>query len=211
MENRSEGGWAIAAACALAIVLLLVVGGGVGVYYLRQQMALAIQTERAAASEAEARLQAERARAEAETAVAALQAASQASSSTDADDDTIRPKVDAILRAQEEAWNRGDLGEFMKHYWQSESLTFSSEGQTTRGWTETLQHYRKRYPTREAMGHLTLSELQITPLGDSAALVLGKWNLQRDGEPLSGNFSLVVRRFDNHWLIVHDHTSRTKE
>ena len=52
---------------------------------------------------------------------------------------------------------------------------------------------------------------EITPLGDSAALVLGQWNVERESEPLSGNFSLVVRKFDDRWLIVHDHTSRSTE
>jgi ketosteroid isomerase-like protein len=96
----------------------------------------------------------------------------------------------------------------MEHYWNSDELTFSSEGKTTRGWTETLNRYRERYPTREKMGQVEFSNLEITPLGDSAALVLGQWNLQRESEPLSGNFSLVVRKLDDRWLIVHDHTSR---
>jgi beta-aspartyl-peptidase (threonine type) len=212
MENRTEGGFAVAAICAMVILLLLVGGGGVGFYFVwRQQMELALQAERVAAAEAEARMQAERSRADAAAATAALRAASHDNPAAVADDDSIRTAVEAILRAQEEAWNQGDLEAFMEHYWQSESLTFSSEGKTTTGWNETLQRYRERYATQEAMGRLTLSELQITPLGDSAALVLGKWKVQRAREPLSGNFSLVVRKFDNRWLIVHDHTSRTME
>jgi hypothetical protein len=52
---------------------------------------------------------------------------------------------------------------------------------------------------------------EITPLGDSAALVLGQWNLERESEPLSGNFYLIVRKFDDRWLIVHDPTSRRRD
>ena len=99
----------------------------------------------------------------------------------------------------------------MEHYTKSESLTFSSGGKTTRGWTETLQRYRERYPTPEKMGRLKLGGLEITPLGDSAALVLGQWHVARDKEPLSGNFSLVVRKIDDRWRIIHDHTSRLTE
>ncbi len=58
------------------------------------------------------------------------------------------------------------------------------------------------------MGRLTLSDFEMMPLGDSAALVLGKWKLDRKSEPVSGNFTLVVRKIDGRWLIVHDHTSR---
>jgi len=71
--------------------------------------------------------------------------------------------------------------------------------------------YRERYPTREKMGRLTFGELEITPLGDAAALVLGEWKLDRESEPVSGNFSLVFRKIDGRWVIVHDHTSRLTE
>ena len=46
-------------------------------------------------------------------------------------------QIEAILAAQAEAWNRGDIDGFMKYYWNSDELTFSSAGETTRGWTST--------------------------------------------------------------------------
>ena len=98
----------------------------------------------------------------------------------------------------------------MDHYWKSDALTFSSGGKTTRGWTETLNRYRQRYSTPEKMGHLTMSGLEITPLGEGAALVLGQWSLARESEPLKGNFSLVLRKIGDRWLIIHDHTSRAE-
>ncbi len=124
--------------------------------------------------------------------------------------DSIRAEVEAVLRAQEKAWNRGDIDAFVDHYWKSDALTFSSSGKTTRGWTDTLNRYRQRYPTPEKMGHLTMSNLEIAALGSRAALVLGEWNLARESEPLSGNFSLVLRKIGDRWLIIHDHTSRTE-
>ena len=95
----------------------------------------------------------------------------------------------------------------MEPYWRSPDLTFSSGGKVTRGWQATLDSYRKRYPTREAMGHLTFGDLEITELGRGAALVLGRWQLDRN-EPVGGAFSLVLRRKGSRWVIVHDHTSR---
>lgn len=212
MENRSDGAWAVAAICVVAILLLLF-GGGAGVFYVlrQQQLQLAMRAEEAAMMEAEARMQAERARAEAEAALRDLRTSSDLNAAASADDGSIRTAIETILSTQEKAWNEGNLDAFMEHYWKSEELTFSSGGKTTRGWNETLQRYRDRYPTREAMGSLKLSELEITPLGDSAALVLGRWSVERESEPVSGNFSLVVRKFDDRWLIVHDHTSRTME
>jgi beta-aspartyl-peptidase (threonine type) len=120
----------------------------------------------------------------------------------------LRATLESIFRAQQDAWNHGDIDAFMEHYWKSDDLTFSSDGKTTRGWRATLDRYRERYPTREKMGRVTLSGFEITPLGDSAALVLGQWKLDRASEPIAGNFTLVLRKIDGRWLIVHDHTSR---
>jgi len=113
-----------------------------------------------------------------------------------------------ILNEQVSAWNGGDVERFMQAYWRSDQLTFSSSGTVTRGWQETLDNYRRRYPTREQMGTLSFDELEITPLGDVAALVLGRWRLERDDGPVGGNFTLVWQNIDDGWYIIHDHTSR---
>ena len=124
--------------------------------------------------------------------------------------DNSMAEVAAVLAQQAEAWNRGDIDAFMQHYWKSDELTFSSGGQTTRGWKSTKENYERRYPTREKMGQLTFSQLEVTPLDDSTALVLGRWRLARDESPVGGNFTLVFRKIDGKWVIIHDHTSRAE-
>jgi beta-aspartyl-peptidase (threonine type) len=210
MKGGSGSGGVIVAIALILILFLLM--GGVGTYFViaRQQIALAREADRARLAEAQARVQAEQARAAAEVGRGWSTPVDHQETST-GQDDSIRAAVESILRGQENAWNEGGLDAFMEHYWRSDALAFSSGGKTTRGWTETLNRYRERYPTPEKMGRLTLSGLEITPLGDSAALVLGQWNLERETEPVSGNFSLVLRKFDDRWLIVHDHTSRTTD
>ena len=126
-------------------------------------------------------------------------------------DGATRGAIEAVLRAQQDAWNGGDVRAFMDHYWKSDDLTFSSGGKTTRGWQAALNGYLKRYPTREKMGRLSLSGWEITSLGDEAALVIGEWKLDRQREPVGGNFTLVLRKIDERWVIVHDHTSRLVE
>jgi len=112
-----------------------------------------------------------------------------------------------VLQRQAACWNAGDLDGFMDGYWRSEGLTFSAGGQTIRGWEATLRRYRERYADREQMGSLSFSDLEVTTLGDAAALVLGRWRLARRQGPVGGNFTLVLRRFGEGWRIVHDHTS----
>ncbi|MCG3132105.1 MAG: hypothetical protein FLDDKLPJ_02922 [Phycisphaerae bacterium] len=115
-------------------------------------------------------------------------------------------EVARVLRNQEEAWNRGDVEGFMRGYWNSPNLTFSSGGRVTRGWKETLDGFKTRYPDRTAMGRLTFDNLEVTVLGPDAALVLGAWRLDRE-KPVGGAFSLVFRKTGGAWVIIHDHTS----
>ncbi len=115
-------------------------------------------------------------------------------------------EIRAMLQRQADAWNMGDIDVFMEPYWQSADLTFSTGGRLTRGFAATLERYRKRYPTPDAMGRLTFSDLEILELPPSAALVFGAWHLDRD-EPIGGLFTLVLRKEHGRWIIIHDHTS----
>jgi ketosteroid isomerase-like protein len=121
--------------------------------------------------------------------------------------DEARAAVIEVMNTQQAAWNRGDVVGFMKGYWDSPELTFSGSSGITRGYEPVLERYRKNYPDQKAMGHLEFSGLEVRALGKDAALVLGRWHLQRESDELGGNFTLVFQRFPDGWKIIHDHTS----
>jgi uncharacterized protein (TIGR02246 family) len=113
-----------------------------------------------------------------------------------------------VLDEQVVAWNKGDLVGFMKGYWNSKDLTFVSGKDVTRGWQDTLDRYKKRYQSEgKEMGKLAFSDLEIRELAPGVALVTGKWELTLTKETVGGRYSLIVRKFDDGWRIVHDHTS----
>lgn len=118
-----------------------------------------------------------------------------------------RRAIRAVLEAQQEAWNRGDVDAFLTGYWRSPDLTCSGSNGIARGWDAVLARYKKHYPDRSAMGTLDFYELEFRFLGPDAALVLGHWHLKREKDDLGGVFSLVWQRFPEGWRIVHDHTS----
>jgi beta-aspartyl-peptidase (threonine type) len=115
----------------------------------------------------------------------------------------------AALDAQVEAWNRGDLEGFMAGYWRSPDLVFCSGATVTKGWDATLARYRKRYQDEgREMGRLRFDGIEVIPLGADAALARGAWRLATsDGKEPHGVFTLLLRRLDGAWRIVHDHTS----
>ena len=116
-------------------------------------------------------------------------------------------EIREILHAQQRAWNRGDIDGFMSGYARSRSTIFVSEDTVTRGWQTVRNRYKKKYSDREKMGTLTFSDLEITPLGPSAAIVIGRWQLKRKIDKPHGRFTLVFRHLTESWRIVHDHTS----
>jgi beta-aspartyl-peptidase (threonine type) len=120
---------------------------------------------------------------------------------------TDQEAISAVLSAQQTAWNRGNVDAFLMGYWRSPELTFSGSSGVARGWDGVLARYKKSYPDRAAMGQLNFSDLEFRFLGPAAALVLGKWHLQREKDELGGVFTLVWQRFPEGWKIIHDHTS----
>jgi ketosteroid isomerase-like protein len=118
-----------------------------------------------------------------------------------------KSQIEAVLKTQQEAWNRGDIDAFLEGYWHSPELTFSGSGGVARGWDGVLARYHKGYPNRAAMGRLTFSGLEFHFLGPKACLVLGNWHLDRASGDVGGVFSLVFQEFPEGWKIIHDHTS----
>ena len=165
-ESKGNEGSGLAIAFVL-VMLLLLMGGGAGYIFWQRQQA---QRLRAAAELASAR-QAAQAAADRTVIPKGLNTQSAAS---DTDDSAPQQQTEqallAVLSAQSEAWNEGDLDAFMEFYWHSDQLTFSSSGNTTRGWLSTLQRYRDKYPSQAEMGTLRFYELEVMPLGSAAAL-----------------------------------------
>lgn len=124
-------------------------------------------------------------------------------------DEAARTAIVALLKAQQDDWNRGDIRAFMAGYWNSQELTFAGSKGFTRGWEPVLARYEKTYADRAAMGKLDFSELEVRPLSPDAALVLGHWHLQRQAGDIGGIFTLVLQRFPEGWRIVHDHTTQS--
>ncbi len=119
-------------------------------------------------------------------------------------------RIESVLQAQQAAWNRGDLAEFMElGYWQSDDLSFFSGGEDSRGFDAMLARYRKNYegPGKE-LGRLTFSKLEVSALSPDVAMARGRWDLDyAEKKDVGGLFTLVLRKRPEGWRIVHDHTS----
>lgn len=116
--------------------------------------------------------------------------------------DEIRFAMDRQIAA----WNDGDLEGFMELYWNSPELVFQSGAERSLGWRTLYDKYDAKY-FPEGHGTLTFSGIEIHALSDSAAYATGTWKLEGIENAGEGLFTLILRRFDDGWRIVHDHTS----
>jgi uncharacterized protein (TIGR02246 family) len=120
---------------------------------------------------------------------------------------TSEAAIRAVLDAQRDAWNRGDIEGYMDGYDRSPDTVFVSGDHINRGWQMVLDRYKKSYDSREKMGVLTFSEVEIAVLTKDAAAVLGRWRLKRANDEPHGTFTLLFRKTKRGWKITHDHTS----
>ncbi len=132
--------------------------------------------------------------------------------------DALRAELQGFLDEQAAAWTRGDLDAFCSSYAEDATFVSPTTG-ITHGRDEVLARYRRRYPTRDAMGALSLEVLEVraAPValdsdgaGDRsprplAASVVARWTLRYPDRPeAAGSTLLVLHRTTAGWRIVQD-------
>ena len=110
----------------------------------------------------------------------------------------------AVMKAQEIAWSNNDLEGFMEGYWKSESLKFYGASGLTKGWQQTLDNYKKGYPTKEHSGTLTFKINDVSAIEGNSYWVMGEYFLKRKVGDANGVFIIIFKKIDGKWKIVGD-------
>lgn len=114
-----------------------------------------------------------------------------------------------LLDTQEKAWNNYDIEAFMDTYWKSEHLKFYGSSGVVKGWQNTLDRYKKSYPTQAHFGKLRFVLNDISKINADAYSVMGEYHLTREVGDTNGIFMLVVKRIDDEWKIIADTSAKT--
>lgn len=115
--------------------------------------------------------------------------------------------ISKLMAGQAAAWNQGNIEEFMKGYWNNDSLVFIGQAGPTYGYQQALANYKKRYDSPEKMGQLTFTLIKMDQLSADYCFVIGKWALKRKAGDIGGTYTLLFRKIKGSWLIIVDHTS----
>lgn len=113
----------------------------------------------------------------------------------------------SVMKAQEKAWSQNDLEGFMQGYWKSDSLKFYGSSGLTKGWQQTLDRYKKGYPSKDYSGTLTFEIDDISPIEENSYWVMGRYYLKRKVGDANGNFLIIFKKIDGAWKIVADMSS----
>ena len=120
----------------------------------------------------------------------------------------VEAEVSAVVQRQVLAWNVGDLAGFMETYARSDRTRFAGGAEVSFGWQTVYDRYRRKYgEAASSMGQLSFSDIDITVLAPDAALAFGHWHLKRGQDETGGVFTLLFRKTNAGWRIVHDHSS----
>lgn len=115
-----------------------------------------------------------------------------------------RQDIMKVMKLQEVAWSANDLEDFMQGYWKSDSLKFYGSNGLTRGWQQTLDNYKKGYPTKEHSGVLSFTIDDMTRIDDGSYWVMGQYHLKRKIGDANGVFLIIFKKIDGQWKIVAD-------
>lgn len=115
----------------------------------------------------------------------------------------------ALLDHGAATWNRGDLEGFLSDYLPGERTSFVTQQRVLHGVAAIRERYVARYFAPGAhRDSLHFEGLEVDVLAADAVNAIAYYVLQRgDSVTARGPTSLVMRRVNGRWYIVHDHSS----
>jgi len=114
--------------------------------------------------------------------------------------------IQALMRTEEEVWNRGDIDAYVQLYAPGDSTRMIYTGGATHGRDSILAFYKKYWP-KERMGHLTLTPDGIEKISKKYYYVSGFFAVSYpSGKEVKGRFSGLVKKIKGKWYLYTDHS-----
>ncbi len=111
----------------------------------------------------------------------------------------------SILKKQESDWNNGDLKGFMAAYWNSDTLMTVTIRGVQYGKDRLEKYLNRTFPDSASMGQLQYNVIHIELIGESDALLTGKWLRKNEKKFRGGYFSILLRKLNSRWVIISEH------
>jgi uncharacterized protein (TIGR02246 family) len=118
-------------------------------------------------------------------------------------------QVYEILLKMLDRWNAHDIDGYLGVYWKSPELLVVVDSEQFNGWQQLHDSYLNGYPSRAAMGFIQPKQIQVRLLKPDLALALTWWSVSfpSSQQPVVGNSTMDVQKFDEGWKVIASHTS----
>jgi uncharacterized protein (TIGR02246 family) len=106
-------------------------------------------------------------------------------------------------------WNAHDIDGYLQTYWKSPDLLVVVDSEQFIGWQQFHDSYVNGYPIRTAMGFIQPKRIQVKLLSPNLALALTWWSVSfpSSNQPVVGDSTMNLQKFDDGWKIVASHTT----
>lgn len=119
-----------------------------------------------------------------------------------------KSEIAAVLAHGARAWNAGALDEFLSDYDPAPTTTFVTPTAVRHGIDAIRAGYAARFAPGARRDSLHFEDLEVDVLAPDVVNAIAYYVLMRgDSVTARGPTSLVVRRINGRWRIIHDHSS----
>jgi Protein of unknown function (DUF3225) len=132
--------------------------------------------------------------------------------SLSASSDVTKPdaqQVYEVVLKMLDRWNAHDIEGYLETYWKSPDLLVVVDSEQFIGWQQLHDSYINGYPIRTAMGFTQPKRIQVKLLSPTLALALTWWSVSfpSSNQPVVGDSTMNLQKFEDGWKIVASHTS----
>lgn len=118
-----------------------------------------------------------------------------------------RTAILKVIAQMEAAWNLGDFRGYMAGF-RKPDIVFVSGGKFQDGWQGTLDHYVRDYgSSADTRGTLHFYDMKVEMLSGDAAMLVGRYHLERPTRAAEGVNTRLFRKIDGRWVITLNHVS----
>ena len=113
-----------------------------------------------------------------------------------------RAAILSLIQQMEDAWNRGDFRGYMAGF-KNPDAVFVTGGRFLDGWQGRLDQYVRDYGgAPERRGRLHFYDMRVELLAPDAAMLVGRYRMDRSGRITHGVNTRLFRKIGGKWLIT---------
>jgi hypothetical protein len=116
-------------------------------------------------------------------------------------------EIQKVILTAIDRWNAHDIDGYMEGVWKSKDFVMVIDAQEIRGWAEALATYKRGYSDPSSMGTVVCEGIESQLVTPEVGFVVMRWTLYLKGGKILGTSTMVLRKFEEGWKVISDHST----